>query len=272
MQSKPSNLVTIDNKLAQASYSLSLTEQRLIFIILSKIKPSYYGRITKEEVEQLTFEEANKRLLLNDKKSALLTEGDIFDSNTLFSLTVRDYAEFCNIRLDNAREDLLEAIPHLAKRQVTLKKEDSSLQIFNWMQGIEYKAASDTIELRWSYYIIPYIQNLTKYFTKMRLNELLGLRSTYSWKLYQLLLSKKGENIYKKEVEIDFETILFTLDVPVSCREFKFFNSKILQKSLKEISGQNLLKGLFVEKILKGKRVVGLRFEWEKENLLEVKR
>jgi plasmid replication initiation protein len=262
MQSKPSNLVTIDNKLAQASYSLSLTEQRLLFIILSKIKPTYYGHITKEEVEAMSFEEANKRLLLNDKKSAILTEGDTFDNNTLFTLSVREYATFCNIRLDNAREDLLEALPHLAKKQVTLRKEDGSLQIFNWLQGIEYDASSDTIGLRWSYYIIPYIQNLTKYFTKLKLNNLLGLRSTYSWKLYQLLISKKGENVYKKNVEIDFESILFTLDVPISCREFKFFNSKILQKSLKEIEKQKLLKDLSVEKMLKGKRVEGLRFSW----------
>lgn len=272
MQSKPSNLVTIDNKLAQASYSLSLTEQRLLFIILSKIKPTFYGHITKEEVDVMSFEESNRRLLLKDMKSNTLTEGDAFDNNTLFTLSVREYATFCNIRLDNAREDLLEAMPYLSKKQVTLKKEDGSLQIFNWLQGIEYEASSDTIGLRWSYYILPYIQNLTKYFTKLKLNSLLGLKSTYSWKLYQLLVSKKGENIYKRNVEIDIESILFALDVPISCREFKFFNSKILQKSMKEIVSQKLLEELKMEKILKGKKVVGLSFSWLNQEEVDKKR
>jgi len=266
MTNKHSNLVTIDNKLAQASYSLSLTEQRLIYIILSKISPDYFRKETETEINDKIF--YNKVTTKEDR----FIQGDDFDSTTLFQLSVQDFAEFCDIRLDNAREDLIEATARLLSRKVTVQKETGGFVSFNWLQGIEYDEVTDIISLRWSYYILPYIQNLTKYFTKLRLNELLGLKSTYSWKLYQLLLSKKGENNYKRNVEIDFETILFCLNVPISCREFKFFNSKILQKSLKEISKVNLLQELKMEKILKGKKVVGLRFSWLSAKEIAIKR
>lgn len=272
MQSKPSNLVSIDNKLAQASYSLNLSEQRLLFIVLSKIAPTHYGWITKEEVEAMTLEESNRRLLLNDKRSRVLTEGTEVDSTTLYYLSVREYADFCNIDIGDARHELIGAVKHLKSREIFLTKEDTSFRGFGWVQYVEYEASSDTIGIRWSYDILPYIQNLTKYFTKLKLNSLLGLKSTYSWKLYQLLVSKKGENIYKRNVEIDIESILFSLDVPISCREFKFFNSKILQKSMKEIVSQKLLEELKMEKILKGKKVVGLSFSWLNQEEVDKKR
>lgn len=273
MQSKPSNLVSIDNKLAQASYSLNLSEQRLLFIVLSKIAPTHYGWITKEEVEAMSIEESNRRLLLNDKRSRILTEGTEVDSTTLYYLSVREYSDFCNLDIGDARHELIAAAKHLKSREIFLTKEDNiSFRGFGWVQYVEYEASSDTIGIRWSFDILPYIQNLTKYFTKLKLNSLLGLRSTYSWKLYQLLISKKGENIYKRNVEIDIESILFTLDVPISCREFKFFNSKILQKSMKEIEGQKLLEGFKVEKILKGKKVTGLSFTWLNQEEVEERR
>jgi plasmid replication initiation protein len=256
MANKHSNLVTLDNKLAQASYSLSLTEQRLIYIILSKIRPDYFRKETEQETNDKIF--YNKVVTKEDR----FMQGEDFDSTTLFQLSVQDFAEFCDIRLDNARADLIEASTRLLSRKVTVQKETGGFISFNWLQGIEYDEVTDTISLRWSYYILPYIQNLTKFFTKLRLNELLGLRSTYSWKLYQLLLSKKGENNYKKEVVIAYESMLFSLDVPISCREFKFFNSKILQKSMKEVDKVGLLEELKMKKVLKGKKVVGLSFTW----------
>lgn len=266
MKNTPSNLISIDNKLAQASYSLNLSEQRLLYILLSKIVPTHYGWITKEEVEVMSYEEMNRRLLTNDKKSSILTEGTEVDCVTLHKLTVQEYAGFCNITTDDARYTLIESSNHLVNRKITLRKDDGSFCTFGWVQYVEYEASSDTIGIRWSFGILPYIQNLTKYFTKLKLNSLLGLHSTYSWKLYQLLLSKKGENPYKKDIEIDYDSILFCLDVPISCREFKFFNSKILQKSLKEIMKVNLLTELTVKKVLKGRKVTGLVFSWESQS------
>lgn len=272
MQKKPSNLVSIDNKLAQASYSLNLSEQRLLFIILSKIKPSYHDFLSKEEVEALTLEEATKRLLLKDKRSKELIEGDTIDSITMYYLPVRDYADFCNLSLGDARHELIEAAKHLKSRAIYLIKEDKSFNGFCWVQSVEYNATNDTIGIRWSYDILPYIQNLSKYFTKLKLNNLLGLRSTYSWKLYQLLLSKKGENIYKKQVEIEIESLLFSLDVPESCKEFKHFNSKILQRCMKEIESQKLFEDFKVTKVLQGKKVISLSFSWLNEKEIEEKR
>jgi plasmid replication initiation protein len=266
MQSKPSNLVTIDNKLAQASYSLNMSEQRLLFIILSKIRPDYYRKETTQETNDKVF--LDKVITKED----LFIQGETVDCTTLYQLSVREYADFCSIDIGDARHELIGAAEHLFNRRITLKEGTNSFCSFGWVQWIRYDEVTDTIGLRWSFGILPYIQNLTKYFTKLKLNSLLGLKSTYSWKLYQLLVSKKGENIYKRNVEIDIESILFSLDVPISCREFKFFNSKILQKSMKEIVSQKLLEELSVEKILKGKKVTGLSFSWLNQEEVDKKR
>jgi len=244
------NLVNIDNKLAQSSYSMTLNEQRLIYILLSKVTPSEY-------LVKMTLEEAEEASLADfiATKGRKKTFGDILDSATLHTIMVREFSEFCGLELNKAREALLEVSDTLFNRYIHIKHEDGKSFIkFRWVSSIRFDAKEDTISLRWSVDILPYITQLTEYFTKLRLNDLLELQSTYSWKLYILLKSHKGENNFKKEVTIRVEDLIFELAVPDSCKDFKMLNSRILQKATGELKKKALtdLKMVFNKK---GKKV-----------------
>ena len=243
------NLVNIDNKLAQASYTMSLAEQRLVFILLSKVKPTeYLVPMTEEDLQQATVEEMQK------VKAKKVAYGDVINATDLHTVSVREYAEFCGIRADNARQDLLDVSDTLFNRYIHIKKEDGGFAKFRWVGGVYYDKTEDTVSLRWSVDILPYITKLTQYFTKLRLKDLLGLHSTYSWKLYIILKSHRGENNFKKDVTISVEDLVAELDVPESCKEFKVLNSKILQKATNELK-KTALPDLKMGFNKKGKRV-----------------
>jgi plasmid replication initiation protein len=244
------NLVYIDNKLAQSSYNMTLNEQRLVYILLSKIKPTeYLVPMTQAEIEVATVEE-HKRT--KGRKKAF---GDIVDAATLYTVSVREFADLCNIELNKAREDLLEISETLFHRYIHVRAEDDkSFLKFRWISSIRYEAKEDSVSLRWSIDILPYITQLTEYFTKLRLNDLLELQSTYSWKLYIILKSHRGENNFKQDVTIKVEDLVFELAVPDSCKEFKMLNSRILSKATKELAKKAFPK-LVMSFNKKGKRV-----------------
>jgi plasmid replication initiation protein len=205
--------------------------------------------MTQEEVDAATVEE-HKRTKGRKKEF-----GDIIDAATLYSVSVREFADLCDIELNKAREDLLVVCETLFHRYIHIKAEDSKSFIkFRWVSSIRYDATEDSVSLRWSVDILPYITQLTEYFTKLRLNDLLELHSTYSWKLYIILKSHRGENNFKQEVTIKVEDLLFELAVPDSCKEFKMLNSRILQRATKELAKKALPKlALHLNK--KGKKV-----------------
>ena len=240
MQKQQTNLVYLDNKLAQASHNLSLSEQRLVFLALSKTHQGYQRNLTKlEEAKHLygaiQLEDLNMRVA-----------GEDFDSTTKFTIKVHEYAETCGIRSVDARVELQDACDTLLKRQVTLKEENGNSKKFHWIQGMEYNVSTDSVSFHWTIYIIPYIKDLQNYFTKLKLGKLLQLNSTYSWKLYTILCSKRGENKYV-ELKVSIEDLMFMLDVPESCKEFKHFNNLILKKVTKEFVTKLKMENFSIE-------------------------
>lgn len=255
------NLLYIDNKLAQASYSLNLSEQRLLFILLSKVKPTYYGACSKEEVEGMSLEEMSRRLLVNDRSSKELTIGDCLDELTLHTLSIHEYASFCHITNANAKTELLEAANNLFNRYITVKKEGKGFKKFRWIASVEFDEQKGLVNLRWSIDILPYIGNLRSYFTKLKLSKLIELKSVYSWKMYTLLASKQGENRYKGQQKVAVKELMFFLDVPESCKEFKHFNNLILKKVAMEFVGKLKMDKFKVEFVKEGRFVTEVVFK-----------
>jgi plasmid replication initiation protein len=221
------NLVYLDNKLAQASYSLNLSEQRLLFLSLSKTRQGYSRSPTESE--------KTKHLLgaINLEDLDLYIPSEDFDSTTLFTISILEYAKTFDIRPVDAREELLAACNNLFNRYIVLKETNGSFKRFRWVQGIEYDAKEDFVGFRWSFDIVPYIKDIQNYFTKLKFGKLLFLQSTYSWKLFTFLCSRRGENKYVN-LKASVEELMFVLDVPESCKEFKHFNNLILKKVVKE--------------------------------------
>ena len=225
------NLVYLDNKLAQASYSLNLSEQRLLFLSLSKTRQGYSRSPTESEKAK----HIHGAIELEDLD--LYVPSEDFDSTTLFTISILEYAKTFDIRPVDAREELLAACNNLFKRYIVLKETNGSFKKFHWIQGIEYDAKEDSVSFRWSFDIVPYIKDIQNYFTKLKFGKLLFLQSTYSWKLFTFLCSRRGENKYI-DLKASVEELMFALDVPNSCKEFKHFNNLILKKVTKEFQSK----------------------------------
>lgn len=254
------DIVYLDNKLAQASYNLSLSEQRLLFLSLSKLNQGYSRNMTQ-------LEQAKHMLgAIELDQLDLRVKGEDFDSTTLFTVSVFDYAKTFGLEPHNARTELQAACDTLLQRYVTVKEDNGSYEKFHWVQGVEYDSVKDYVGFRWTFKLIPYIKDLQNYFTKLPFGKLVELNSIYSWKLFTILSSKKGENKYKGFQKISVEDLMFMLDVPTSCKEFKHFNNLILKKVAKEFQSKLGLEKFTIEFEKEGrfvKQVVFKGFVWK---------
>lgn len=256
------NLVYLDNKLAQASYTLNLSEQRLIFMILGRINQGYKRDNTKHE----NYMHEVGKITTQEYLSKQQVKGDVFDSNTLFTITVADFAKVCNLQMTDARKELQEACDNLFNRYFHIKEANGSYEKFRWIRRIKFDTVTDSIGIYWSDDIVPYIKDLESYFVRLQLEKLFQLNSTYSWKLFTILSSKKGENKYKGFQKISVEDLMFMLDVPTSCKEFKHFNNLILKKVAKEFQSKLGLGNFSIEFEKEGrfvKQVVFKGFVWK---------
>jgi plasmid replication initiation protein len=215
-----------------------------------------------KELAALPIEEVKRNLSTGIHPTVQVEDiGDLLDSITLHSIGVQEYAEFCGIETWNARKELLEASENLFSRYIHMKDQTNGKFIkFHWVSSISFDPTTDLIGLRWSIDILPYITDLKDYFTKLKLGKLLELQSIYSWKLYTVICSRRGENSYKSGITFTLEELLFMLDVPDSYKEFKHFNNLLLKKAIAELRSKLKMSKLEVKFVKNGRKVVKLVF------------
>lgn len=245
------NLVAMDNALVLSLTSMTINEKRLIYILLSRIKASYLIKPKKSE--------QNDRVDTPDPwLNRQRAEGEDIRGK-LYWLSVRDYAELCDMRLHNARRDLIEVADQLYGRSVTTRN-GSGFSKVHWVQQLDYYPEEDAIGIMWSDKIAAFISNLVEKFVEFRLYDVLQLSSSYSWRLYEILKTTKGANQYVK-VEFEIEKLYELMDVAESCKEFKYFKSRVLDKSVKELKMKNIFPNLaYTLDARKGRKVTGISF------------
>jgi plasmid replication initiation protein len=248
---KPNNVVVMANNLVESLDSMTLCEKRLIYILLSQIRPTLRGKLTEEDA-------CNPLVSVENYVRPIIEGEDI--AGKLFNLSVRDYSELTGTRLDVAREELINVATRLYTRSISTKV-GSSFNKFRWVQQIIFEEELDEISLMWSNPILPFISNLTKYFVQLNLPDLLLLKSSYSWRLYEILNVEKGKNIFK-DVKFEVVNLQELLNVPDSRKEYKFFKNKVLKVAIEELVGKKVMPKLQLKETKVGKRVVSLEFVW----------
>jgi len=252
------NVVVLDNKIIESLCPLSLVEKRVIYLLLGNIGNSYFRSYTEEEI-------SNPSVTPEDVKKGVFVTGESISSELWYRLSVREYTDSTNVRIDNAREELKSIIESLRTKYIlfTLKDSESFIKV-NWVSSVMFDAKEDCIGIRWNSDVIPYISNLTTYFTKLRLKEVLLLRSTYSWKLHEILTLLRGTQDYRyKEVSIDIEELKRMLGVPTGLQEYRYFKFKILNHAVNELISKGVRLNLRFKEVKRGRKVVRLLFCWE---------
>ena len=155
---KTNNTVVKANVLIEASYRITLNEQRLILLAISKVNPL-------------------------DK----LTEG------RLFSVSVEEWMTCYECSYSSANEAIKEAEYTLFERQVTLLVGEDSVKT-RWVQSIRYYKRQGKIGIRFAYDLLPYLAELNSHFTSYKIKEICALSSIYSVRLFEMISQFKDIN------------------------------------------------------------------------------
>lgn len=158
-------LVVKDNALIDASFNLSLIEQRIMLLAI-----------------------------VGARESSNLT------SDTPIEVLVSDYVHQFKVDGNNAYGLLREAAKILKRREFSYLdryKGQEALTTANWVNKVTYVDSSGLIVLYLSNEVISLISRLSEQFTKYHIEQVSDFKSKYSIRLYELLI--KWLNVAKTE-------------------------------------------------------------------------
>ncbi len=153
------HVVVKSNHIIEASYRLSVAEQRVILSAISQVRRDQ--AVTDER---------------------------------LYSVTAAEIADMCGTDQRTAYRDLQRAAERLQARRVTLLLEPDGVTIRSprrrvtcWVQSVDYVDHEGRIELRFGRDILPYLTGLQREFTRYALSDVARMTSAHAIRLYELL-------------------------------------------------------------------------------------
>lgn len=200
--SKETRLVVKDNALIDASFNLSLVEQRLMLIAI----------VEAREIQDLT-------------------------PDTPIEIKASSYREQYNTDSSEAYKQLAEATKQLFNRQfsyVDKYKGEDAITVSRWLNEATYINNKGTVVIYLNRNVISMISRLEANFTKYLLDQVSDFKSQYSIRLYELLIKYKDIGNSKKYT-IDEIRILLGIGV----NEYKVladFKKRVLDLAVKEIN------------------------------------
>jgi len=211
------------NALIEASYKLTLQEQRILLICIAKLDP-------RDE---------------NINKTFQITSQEFFNA-------------FPSVGKKHAEERLQEAIDKLAERWIHVYKDNEKRRI-RWIQEeAKYFDGKGKVEIIFADSIMPYLTQLKGQFTSIILKNVSSLKSNYSIRMYELLMQFKivGSRI------ITVSKLRSILEVENKYQTFKSFNQWVIQPSIKELNQKSNLI-VTIKTIKKGRSVESLQFNFK---------
>ena len=174
------DLVVKSNTLINASYSLTLAEQRLIGLAIVKANNQHKEVDTNtmlvvtaaEYVDMFKVDRAAAYMALKDASERLFSRYFTYD---IYS---REYGKEYDLKPPkklNTSDDLIKVKSR-------------------WVQKIAYRERSGAVYFQFSTDLIPLITNLKEYFTSYYLSQTSDFSSTYATRLFELLMQWKSTN------------------------------------------------------------------------------
>ena len=155
-------LVTKHNKLIQAKYSLTLQEKRLIYWLISEIKPD---------------------------------DGDFKP----YRVSVKELATFLGLENNNRiYQQMAQVTERLMRRVMKIEEpENASLLQVAWVSSARYHLGKGCVDISFDPQLKPYLIQLKSHFTSIELRYAIHLQSVYAMRIYELLKQyrKIGERL-----------------------------------------------------------------------------
>jgi plasmid replication initiation protein len=165
-------LVYKANALVEASYRLSLYEQRIILGCIAQVR-----------------------------RDAPLTD------QQLYTVSAQQIAKDTGVGLKTAYRHLREASERLFERRVTLHeppngKSGGKVRLTRWVQTVEYREDEGMVALRFGTDMVPYLSQLSAQFTRYALEDVVKMTSAHAIRLYELLC--QWRDVGEREMELSW--------------------------------------------------------------------
>ena len=228
------SLVVKDNSLINASYTLSLVEQRLILLAIIEARETSKG----------------------------------VDTETFLEIHAQHYADRFHVDVKNTYAMLSEAVMTLFNRQVTYMTVDEQRnkpekRVVRWVSGISYVEGAGIVKLRFAPEIVPLITRLEKNFTWYELMQVANL-NLYATRLYELLICWRSTG-KTPIIEInDFRSKVGLIE-----NEYKAmcdFKKRVLEPAIKQINEHTDIT-VKVDQHKTGRSITGFSFKFKQKQL-----
>lgn len=220
-------LVVKSNDLIQRNrFELSLPEQKTVAYICSMIQPMQ----TEESGFQLEYE-----------------------------FKIREYCKICGIDYDNGKnyQDIKATLKKLRDKSMWLALPDGSETTVGWLAKATTNKKSGIAHIKLDEDMVPYLFDLKQKFTQYQLYNVLGMKSAFSVRIYELMKSYSFRHTITFELD-ELKKLLMVEDVK-SYNRFPDFRRKVLEKAQLEINELTDINIEF-EPIKTGRKVTSIKF------------
>lgn len=233
-------LVVKHNALINASYSLSLVEQRLILLAIVYLRQATHQR----NLDYLAFDKP-------------------------IVIRVDDYAKAFNVSKTTAYETLKEACKHLFERRFSFfepREKGSAYVTTRWVSRIAYIDDYAMIEITFAPDVTPLITYLESHFTSYDIEQVAPLRSAYAIRLYELVISWR---IAGKTGKISVQQLRNKLGIDDNqYNRMELFKRKVLEPAIQQINTHTDII-LSYEQIKCGRKITDFNFKVKTKKVVE---
>lgn len=229
-----SELVVKDNALINASYSLSLVEQRLILLAIV---------ITRRHHHNMEWD---------------------FLLGKPIEISAHDYVETFNVSKQTAYEALQTASKTLFNRQFSYQEKGEVKGIWHktsrWVSDIAYMNETATVSFTFAPAVLPLITQLEQHLTSYELQQVASLNSSYAVRLYEVLIAWRTTGKTPQITVEDLRNRLGVLDNEYE--RMSNFKSRVLDYSIEQINEHTDIKANY-EQHKQGRKVASFTFKFK---------
>ena len=223
-------LVTKDNSLIGASYSLGVVEQRLIFLAIIEAR------------EQKT----------------------LIEAGGLLRIYAQSYAKQFNVEKHTSYEAMKRAVDGLYEAGFAYSKIDErSGKIGNyksrWVDKIGYIDDLGCVELVFASDVIPLITRLEARYTEYELKQVVGLQSEYAIRLYELIIQWRSVG---KTSQISLVELREKLGLVDEYQRIEAFKRRVLDLAITQINEHTDITSKY-EQHKQGRVITGFTFKFK---------
>ena len=196
MENRNNNtLVTKGNDLINARYKLSPTENKLYLLAIAQIEP-------------------------NDKDFQR------------YIVPVKKFIKMTGTNSKNVYEQIREVSESLVSRRLEIPREGGGFLHIGFVSSAEYKPKQGCVEILIDPKLKPYLLDLKQRFTIYDIRSVLGMRSQFSIRIYELL--KSFELIGEREIELTQFREMLGIE-PEKYKKYGMFKKRVLDPAEEEL-------------------------------------